>query len=80
MGLVRNRAFNGSVECNLFQFKHFGVNYFALYVDGDYHPNNPLTPDFSQDQYLRSYMSLFEGPGMLNYDFLMCMRTDYPLK
>ena len=53
---------------NPFEFKHFGVNNFALYVDGDQHPNKPLTPDFSEDQFLRSYMTLVEGSGILNDD------------
>ena len=68
MGLVSNRAFNGSVEHNAYEFKHLGVNYLALYVDRGQHPNKPLTPDFNQDQFLRSYMTLFEGTGMLNDD------------
>ena len=29
VGLISNRAFNGSVERNPFEFKHFDVNYFA---------------------------------------------------
>ena len=66
VGLVGNKAFNGSVADNPFEFKNFNLNYFALYVDGVQYPKKPLKPDFSADQYLRSYMTLFEGTGMLN--------------
>ena len=68
VGLVSNRAFNGLVECNPLEFKHFDVNYFALYMDRVQHPKKPLTPDFNQDQFLRSYTTLFEGTCMLNDD------------
>ena len=66
VGLVSNQAFNGSVAHNPFEFKNYDVNYFALYIDGDQFPNKPLKPNFSEDQFLRSYMTLFEGTGMLN--------------
>ena len=66
VGLVSNKAFNGAVSENPFNFRNWGLNYFALYVDGEQVPNKPLTPDFDNDQFLRSYMTLFEGTGMLN--------------
>lgn len=68
VGLVSNKAFNGSTDANPFEFKNYGVNYLALYVDGVQFPTKPLTPSFSDDQYLRSYMTLFEGTGMLHDD------------
>ena len=66
VGLVSNKAFNGAIDANPFNFKHYDVNYMALYVDGVQYPTKPLTPSFSDNQYLRSYMTLFEGTGLLH--------------
>ena len=66
VGLVTNKAFNGAKDANPFNFQNFGVNYMALYVDGVQFPTKPLTPNFVGDQYLRSYMTLFEGTGLLH--------------
>ena len=66
VGLVSNKAFNGSVDTNPFEFKHFNLNYFALYLNGDQYPAKPLTPNYAKDEYLRAYMTLFEGTGILN--------------
>src|SRR5688572_29242794 len=34
IGMVENQAFNGSYECNLFNFKHFNLTSIKIYVDG----------------------------------------------
>ena len=65
VGLISNEAFNGSLVHNPFAFKNYDVNNFVLYIDGDQFPNKPLKPNLSEDQFLRSYMTLFEGTGML---------------
>lgn len=66
VGLVTNQSVNGDVKSNPYDFKNLDLNYFALYVDGELFPNKPLDPDFEDDQFLRAYMTLFEGTGMLN--------------
>ena len=68
VGLVKNSAFNGAINENPFQFDNFKVNYLSLFVGGEQFPGKPLTPDFDSDLFLRSYMTLFEGTGMLNDD------------
>ncbi len=68
IGLVTNKAFNGSKDANPFEFKHFDLNYLTIHVGGQQFPGKALTPDFDNDQCLRSYMTLFEGTGMLNAD------------
>lgn len=68
VGLVSNSAYNGKVGENPFNFDHFKLNYLSLYVGGDQFPKKPLTPSFTNDQFLRSYMTLFEGTGMINAD------------
>ena len=66
LGLVDNASFNGSMTRNPYEFKHYNVNFLSLYVDGVQVPSKPLTPSFADEQYLRSYITLFEGTGMLH--------------
>lgn len=66
VGLVKNTAFNGVVTENPFNFQHFKLTYLALKVGSEQFPSKPLTPNYDSDLFLRSYMTLFEGTGMLN--------------
>ena len=66
LGLVDNTSFNGCMTRNPYEFKHYNVNFLSLYVDGVQVPSKPLTPSFADEQYLRSYITLFEGTGMLH--------------
>jgi hypothetical protein len=68
VGLVSNRAFNGSLKHNPFNFQHFDLNHLSLYAGGMQYPNKPLKPDFESNLFLRSYMTLFEGTNLLNAD------------
>ena len=68
IGMVENKAFNGDMEMNPFNFRHFDVNYLALHVDGKQIPAKPLTPDFTNALYTRSYASLFTGTGFMGHD------------
>ena len=66
IGLVSNKAFHGAVTHNPFNFQHFNLSYLSLYMGGRQYPSKPLTPNYTNDQFLRSYLTLFEGTGMLN--------------
>ena len=78
IGMVSNEAFNGHRAMNPFEFKHYKLNKIALYLDGELNPTYPLTPDFTNDLYIRSYMSLFDGTGKQNQDEgLIVSRSDY---
>lgn len=72
VGFVDNRAYNGHKKYNPYHFKHYGLDFLALYVDGNQIPAKPLQPDFREggegDGYVRSYLSLFEGTGRLHQD------------
>lgn len=68
VGLVSNKGFNGNTTANPFQFQHYDLSKLSLSLDGTQFPNTPLSPNFGEDKYLRSYMTLFEGTGMLNDD------------
>nr|XP_033788773.1 uncharacterized protein F54H12.2-like [Geotrypetes seraphini] len=46
LGFVDNDAFSGNYAKNPFNFKHYDINFAALYVDGEQVPEKPLQPDF----------------------------------
>lgn len=68
LGCVSNAAFNGDQQLNPFHFHHFDINFLALYVDGKQVPAKPLQPDFAAQDYVRSYLSLFNGTGRMHRD------------
>ena len=79
IGLVSNRAFNGHVESNPFNFHHFNLSEIALYLDGQQqHSIRPIQPDYEHNQYIRAYDSVFAGTGKLCRDEgLFISRHDY---
>ncbi|XP_065421270.1 uncharacterized protein F54H12.2-like [Chrysemys picta bellii] len=58
LGFVDNDAFRGSYAKNSFHFKHYDINFVALYVDGEQIPTKPLQPDFEAGCCVREYMNL----------------------
>lgn len=79
IGLVSNRAFNGHLESNPFNFQHFGLSEIALYLDGQQqHAVRPIQPNYADGQYIRAYDSLFAGTGRQCRDEgLYISREDY---
>lgn len=82
VGMVTNQAFNGNVKKNPFNFQHFKLNYFTLYVDGEQVPSSkPLQPDISgaEMNYVMAYHTLFTGTGIQFGDAgNNIVRGDYP--
>lgn len=68
VGLVDNDAMNGSFAKNPFNFKHYGLNFLACYVDGRAIPFKALTPNFDAGHYMPSYFSLFQVTGRSSGD------------
>ena len=66
VGMVTNKAFNGSWETNPFNFQHFGVNHVALYREGESVPARALTPNFTNKLCTREYMSLYASLELYN--------------
>ncbi|XP_033222764.1 uncharacterized protein F54H12.2-like [Belonocnema kinseyi] len=65
IGFVKNDAFNGHRSKNPFNFRHFNINHFSLYVDSMKIPLKPMQPDFSKgNRYIDSYHTLFSGTGI----------------
>lgn len=56
---VDNDAFNGNYKKSPFEFKHYNINFIAVYVDGQSTPSTPLQPDFEHNHFIRSYQNLF---------------------
>jgi len=79
IGLVSNRAFNGHLQSNPFNFRHFDLSEIALYLDGQQqHAVRPIQPNYEDGQYIRAYDSLFGGTGRLYKDEgLFISREDY---
>jgi len=79
VGCVDNDAYNGAWNKNPFNFKNYDLTQLKLYLDGQQHYMRPLEPDFTNNHYIREYMSLFEGTGKLNKDEAIDVsRSDYP--
>jgi hypothetical protein len=68
IGCVDNRVFNGDAARNPFNFQHFSLSKLAVYLDGQQHGIKPLPLDFANNQYITSFMSLFNGTGKENRD------------
>ena len=58
----------GSYTTNPYDFAPNGVNHIAMYVNGELVPTRPYQPDFTNKQYIRDYLSLFEGTLTLFID------------
>lgn len=63
IGLVDSDSFEGKYNKNPFNFKHFGLKYCSLYVNGKMVPQKPLISDFANDLTLRNYFTLLESTG-----------------
>ncbi|XP_030418084.1 uncharacterized protein F54H12.2-like [Gopherus evgoodei] len=63
LGFVDNDAFSGSYAKNSFHFKHYDINFVALYVDGEQIPTKPLQPDFEAGHFVIEYMNLVQTAG-----------------
>lgn len=63
LGLVGNDAFNGTADKNPFHFKNAKVKKLEVSINGETISTRPFEPDFTNDLYLRSYLSLYQGLG-----------------
>ena len=68
LGCVDNRAYNGSLERNPFNFQNYSLREVSVYLDGQNHGIKPLSSNFTTGQYISSFMSLFSGTGKENRD------------
>lgn len=67
-GFVENEAMAGTLQKNPFNFQHFNLKELFLIKNGQMLPCDPLRPDFSKENYIRSYKNLHQGTGNLGVD------------
>ena len=65
IGFVRTDAIHGVYHLNPFNFQHFGINFFSLYVNGIQIPSRALQPEFEggNSDYARTYMQMSSALG-----------------
>jgi len=68
LGIVDNRAFNGDITLNPFDFKHCDLNFLSIHLDGQQVPWAPLKPSFSNDTYVRAFFTQFSSGEGINSD------------
>ena len=64
--LVTNEEFNGRYASNSFTFRHFRLSKLDVSCDGRNIFGRPFEPNFTDDQYLRSYMALNQALSSQN--------------
>ena len=68
LGLVDNRAFNGDISLNPYNFQHCNLNYLAVHLDGQQVLWAPLQPSFSGSSYIRAFYTQFTGGDGISSD------------
>ena len=66
IGMVDHTTFNGSFATNPFNFQHFNLSKLEVSCGGHSIYGKPFEPKFDMDQYLRSYMSLYQALSSQN--------------
>ena len=65
---IDNDGYNGAYDKNPFHAKNNAINFHAVYVDGRQIPSKLFQPNFADDLFVRSYMSLFSSTGKMWQD------------
>lgn len=65
IGMVTNKAFNGDLKENPFNFDHFNLSKLEVTADGHDIYGRPFEPDFEHHLYLKSYLSMYQALGNL---------------
>ena len=68
LGIVDNRAFNGDLALNPFEFKHCDLNFLSLHLDGQQVPWGPLKPSYGTKNYVRAFFTQFSSGDGINAD------------
>lgn len=74
LGMLSTGSYNGTVDTNPYNFKHFGVNHVQAIRNGVAIPNEPYTPDWTNMLYNRELRSFFDNIG-IGTDNLSCGMT-----
>jgi len=64
--MVKNTDFLGTMSTNPFNFRHFDLNHFALYVNERQIPPEGLSQDMSREKIaIMGYRTLFDGSDII---------------
>ena len=77
IGFVSNAAYSGNIKLNPFNFIHENVNCLEVTVDNVQDPHRPLKPNFSNNDYIPSYLSLMDSDYDINKGIIITAE-DYP--
>ena len=64
LGFVKSKAYNGSYTENPFNFRHFGINFLRVTINGDPVSGHPLQLKFNgakDQEYMDAYLNLFRA-------------------
>ena len=61
VGMVSNAAYSRDYSRNPFNFENMEANYLEVTVDGQPVPNRPLKPNYAENDYVSSYLSLLDN-------------------
>ncbi len=57
--MTGNSAFSGAYNKNPFAFKHFNLEFMALYRDGIQIPSKPLQPEYESGAAVRTFINSY---------------------
>ena len=77
IGMVSNSAYSGDYVKNPFNFMNMGLNYLEINVDGQPVPSRPFRPNFDENDYISSYLSLLDSE-LDSKSGIIVKPTDYP--
>ena len=63
IGIVDNDAFKGVCNKNPFAFKHYDLEFLAIYVNGQQYPSKPLQPQCLTGSAVREFYQLALASG-----------------
>ena len=72
-GCVDADAYHGTYEKSPFNFKNYNINQVSVTAGGQSYPAKPLTMDFANNLYTRSFVQLFEGLGIFDDNKGICI-------
>jgi hypothetical protein len=67
--MLKNTDYLGTLDSNPFNFKHYDLNYFSLFVNGKQYSNEGLTTDIGHEKTsVMAYNTLFNSSGIHQSD------------
>ena len=68
IGLVETDHFNGQLNRNPFNFKHFNLSEIILRINGQTIPYETVQPNYDDNCFLEAYITLLQGTSKLMFE------------